>query len=371
MSVFCFLLLICYLFVVMSGYFGDVVWFGWFDLCICDGWIEMIVFDFVLLFGECVIDVSYCVVYLGWINMYYYLFQNLLKGVLVGINVDLQVWFVVVLYLCVVCFMLEFVCIVVWFGFVELLLFGVMICVDYYYLYYVGGMIEIGDLLFDEVVVFGMCFVLCCGGVLQVVGDYLGFVGIVLQFEMFDQMFVDIEWLKVCYYDVGVVLMCCVVVVLMMLIFLLLLDLLLEVVWVVCGMGLWLYLYLFEMICYVDFCCECYGKLFVEFVVECEWFGLDVWFVYFVYFEVSEIVMFVDIGIGCLYCFVSNVWFGSGIVFVLCMVVIGVLVLLGVDGVVLNELGSMMYEVNFVWFVYCVVYGVLVIMIEDVLYWGM
>lgn len=182
---------------------------------------------------------------------------------------------------------------VVCLGMVELLLLGVIICVDYYYFYYVGGGIELGDMLFDVVDEFGMCFVFCCGGVIELVSSYLGFFKMVLQFEMFDQMLVDIEWFKYCYYDDVFDVMCCVVVVLIILMFLLLLVLLVELVCVVWGMYLCMYMYLFEIDNYVCFCWEKYNCLLVEFVVEYEWFGLDVWFVYFVYLQLLEICMFV------------------------------------------------------------------------------
>lgn len=70
----------------MIGLCGDVVCVGVVDICIVGGCIVEMGFDFMFCFGECVIDVSDCIVYLGWINMYYYLFQNLFKVVLEGMN---------------------------------------------------------------------------------------------------------------------------------------------------------------------------------------------------------------------------------------------------------------------------------------------
>lgn len=225
--------LICNLQVILIGLFGEVVCYVGFDICVVDG-VIVVIGKFYVLFGEYVIDGGDCVVYLVWVNIYYYLFQLLLKGDLLGINVMFMFWLVVIFYCYCVKFDVGLFCLVVCIGMVELMCLGCGMIVDYNYLYYFGMLFDILEILFEEVEKLGLCFVLCWGIVIcmwQLEVELFS----VLCLEMFDVFLIDMQCLVRCFYDFVFVLMWCVVMVLIMLLYLVVLEemcIIVDVVWV-------------------------------------------------------------------------------------------------------------------------------------------
>lgn len=192
-------------------------------------------------------------------------------------------------------------CLVVCIGLVEFLCLGCVSVVDYNYLYWLDMFFDILEIVFSEGEVLGMCIVLCWGGVIQgwvVEQDLL----VVLCLEIFDGYMVDVEWLVSCYYDFWFEFLCWVVMVFIIVLYFVLGVQLWEMVKLVCQLGIWLYSYLLEIVDYFDVVWQKFVMMLVQFCVEYDWLGNDVWFVYLVKLLLEEIVLLGCIGIGIVYC---------------------------------------------------------------------
>lgn len=106
-----------------------------------------------------------------------------------------------------------------------------------------------------------------------------------------------------------------------------------------------LYIYLVEIFDEEDFCLQCFGLCIVDYLDSVGWFGLCIWLVYGIYFNVEEICCFGEVGIGICYCLSLNMCLVLGICLIVELEVVGVLIGLGVDGLVFNDVLNMIFEV--------------------------
>lgn len=88
-----------------------------------------------------------------------------------------------------------------------------------------------------------------------------------------------------------------------------------------------------------------FGMCMVDYLENVGWLSDCIWLVYGIYFNDDEICCLGVVGIGICYCLVLNMCLVLGICFMLDFIEVGVLIGLGVDGFVFNDVLNLMYEV--------------------------
>lgn len=300
--------------------------------------------------GEHVIDAAGCVVYPGWVNTHHHLFQSLLKGVPVGIDLPLVGWLAAV----PVAYRRHFdreemLRIAARIGLVELLLSGCTTVADHQYHYYPDMPFDASAVLFEEAERLGMRLVLCRGG--QTVARAMTDAAAPPQVapESLEAFLASVERDVLRYHDPGPMAMRRVV------------SAITTPNWS-CRpaeletmarearrLGIRLHSHLSETWDYVKWAREVHGCTPMQFVEQHGWFGADVWFAHMVHLNDEEIAFCARTGTGVAHCPQSNGRLGSGIARVPEMLQAGVPVGLAVDGAASNEAADMLSEAHACW----------------------
>ena len=320
--------------------------------------------------GEEILDAGGGVIYPGWVSTHDHLFQRLLKGVGPGMNCGLAEWLARVMHSRVARFTPDLLRIAARLGMVELLLSGATTCADHHYLYQLNASPEMSDVLFEVAEEFGLRFVLCRGGALEVEASSGLSTPQALIPETLGGYIADVERLVARFHDPSPDAMRRVVLAPTTPTFSLMPDHLDELARAARHLGIRLHSHLSETRDYVTYCKERYGCTPVEFVAEHGWLGRDVWYAHMVHVDDAELELLAQSQTGIAHCPSSNCRLGSGIARIPEMAQRSIPISLAVDGVASNESGSMLAEVNLAWLIHRATHGPQATTVEQVIQWG-
>lgn len=299
--------------------------------------------------GERLIDATDCVVQPGWVNTHHHLFQSLLKGIPVGIDLPLAGWLAAV----PVAYRRHFdgeamLRLAARIGLVELLLSGCTTVADHQYLNYPGMPYDASAIVFDEAQRLGLRLVLCRGGQTlrrEVDRDAPPQCAP----ETLEQFLAAVERDVRRFHDAGPRAMRRVVMAPTTPTWSVPAEQLVPIAREARRLGIRLHSHLSETTDYVDYCRAVHGCTPVEFAGRHEWLGPDVWFAHMVHLSPAEIALLAQTGTGIAHCPQSNGRLGSGIAPVPTLLAAGVPVSLGVDGAASNEAADMASEAHAAW----------------------
>jgi 8-oxoguanine deaminase len=298
---------------------------------------------------EPIIDAQDCVIYPGWINTHHHLFQSLVKGVPIGINVPLTQWLSDVPVMYRRFFDQEAVLrLAVRVGLIELLKSGCTTVADHQYHYYPKMPYDASEVVFSEAEKLGMRMVLCRGG---------GTKSRVHEKapppeaapESVEQFMASIEDVTRRYHQSGARPMRKVVSAITTPTWSTDPTSLLAMARQARQLGIGMHSHLSETYDYVRFCREVHQCSPMEFVEKHEWVGPDVWFAHMVHLDAAEIARCARTKTSIAHCPQSNGRLGSGIAPVPEMLAAGVAVSLAVDGAASNEAADMLSEAHACW----------------------
>lgn len=355
---------------VMTGLSGEQARIDGADIRVRDGRILQIEAGLTPQAGEDVLDASGGVVYPGWVNTHDHLFQRLLKGVGSGMNSGLAEWLARVLHSRVARVTPELLRVAARLGMAELLLSGSTTCADHHYLYQRNAPPEMSDVLFEVAAEFGVRFVLCRGGALEIEASSGLATPQSLIPETFDEYVEDVQRLVSRFHDPKPDAMRRIVLAPTTPTFSLMPHALSGLAQAARGLGIRLHSHLSETRDYVAFCKERYGCTPTEFVGDRGWLGPDVWYAHMVHVDDSELTLLAETGTGIAHCPTSNCRLGSGIARIPEMAQRSIPVSLAVDGTASNESGGMLAEVNLAWLLHRATHGPDATTVEQVIQWG-
>lgn len=298
--------------------------------------------------AERVLDASDCVVYPAWINTHHHLFQSLLKGDPLGINVTLMPWLTAIPFRYRPAFDESRFRTAARIGLVELALSGCATVADHNYLYAPGLGFDTSDILFEEADRLGLRFVLCRGGQTRVrqVEDSLP---ASLRPERFENYLADVERLASRYHDPAPDARRKVVLAPTNPLHGVDAGQLRESAAFARGLGLRMHTHLSETVSYQDDAQRIAGKSAVQYCADNGWVGGDVSFAHLVKLDPEEIALLGATGTGVAHCAQCNARLGSGIAPVEALEAAGAKISIGVDGAASNEAADMYSEVHTAW----------------------
>ena len=355
---------------VMTGLSGAEARIAGANVRIRDGRILQIDAGLMPLPGEDVLDASGCVIYPGWVNTHDHLFQRLLKGVSAGMNSGLAQWLASVMHARVARVTPDLLRVAARLGMAELLLSGSTTCADHHYLYQRNSPAELSDVLFEVAEEFGVRFVLCRGGALEIEAASGLATPQALIPETFDEYVGSVEALVSRFHETQPDAMRRVVLAPTTPTFSLMPHALSGLAQAARDLGIYLHSHLSETRDYVSFCQERYGCTPIEFVADRGWLGPDVWYAHLVHVDDSELALLAQTGTGIAHCPTSNCRLGSGIARIPEMAQRSIPIALGVDGTASNESGGMLAEVHMAWLLHRATHGAEATTVEQVIQWG-
>lgn len=298
--------------------------------------------------GEAQIDATDCVIYPAWVNTHHHLFQSLLKGDPVGINMTLTPWLAATPYRFRAAFDEDTFRLAARIGLVELLRSGCGTVADHNYLYYPGMPFDSSAILFEEAAALGLRFVLCRGGATrtrQLESDLPQ----ALRPESLDDFLADCTRLAAQYHDAAPDALRRVVIAPTTPLYSMSPEELRTCARTARKLGLRLHSHLSETVEYQNAALAKFASTPVGFCAEYEWVGHDVWFAHLVKLGADEIRLLGDTGTGIAHCPQSNGRLGSGIADLPALERAGVPVSIGVDGAASNEAADMISETHAAW----------------------
>jgi 8-oxoguanine deaminase len=299
--------------------------------------------------GEEIIDAQDCVIYPGWINTHHHLFQSLVKGVPIGINVPLTQWLSDVPVMYRRFFDQEAVLrLAVRVGLIELLKSGCTTVADHQYHYYPNMPYDASEVVFDEATKLGMRMVLCRGGGTKA-RVHEKTPPIQAAPESVESFMASIEAVTQRYHQTGARPMRKVVSAITTPTWSTDPASLIAMARQARRLGIGMHSHLSETYDYVRFCREVHQCTPMQFVENHEWVGPDVWFAHMVHLDAAEIARCARTKTSIAHCPQSNARLGSGIAPVPEMLAAGVAVSLAVDGAASNEAADMLSEAHACW----------------------
>jgi 8-oxoguanine deaminase len=299
--------------------------------------------------GEEIIDAQDCVIYPGWINTHHHLFQSLVKGVPIGINVPLTQWLSDVPVMYRRFFDQEAVLrLAVRVGLIELLKSGCTTVADHQYHYYPNMPYDASEIVFDEATKLGMRMVLCRGGGTKARAHEKA-PPIQAAPESVEAFMASIEAVTQRYHQTGARPMRKVVSAITTPTWSTDPASLIAMARQARRLGIGMHSHLSETYDYVRFCREVHQCTPMQFVENHEWVGPDVWFAHMVHLDAAEIARCARTKTSIAHCPQSNARLGSGIAPVPEMLAAGVAVSLAVDGAASNEAADMLSEAHACW----------------------
>jgi cytosine/adenosine deaminase-related metal-dependent hydrolase len=300
--------------------------------------------------GERVLDATGCVIYPGWVNTHHHLFQSLLKGIPAGIDLPLVGWLAAVPVRYRRFFdHEEALRVAARVGLVELMLSGCTTVCDHQYHLYPGMPFDASAAVFDEAERLGLRLVLARGG--QTVARALTDSSAPLQVApvTVDQFMASVEADVRRFHDPGPRAMRRVASAITTPNWSCRPDELVAMARQARRLGIRLHSHLSETHDYVRWAHEVHGCTPLQFAMDREWLGPDVWFAHMVHLSDDEIALAARTGTGVAHCPQSNARLGSGIARVPEMLAAGVPVGLAVDGAASNEAADMLSEAHACW----------------------
>jgi 8-oxoguanine deaminase len=299
--------------------------------------------------GEEIIDAQDCVIYPGWINTHHHLFQSLVKGVPIGINVPLTQWLSDVPVMYRRFFDQEAVLrLAVRVGLIELLKSGCTTVADHQYHYYPNMPYDASEVVFDEATKLGMRMVLCRGGGTKA-RVHEKTPPMQAAPESVESFMASIEAVTQRYHQTGARPMRKVVSAITTPTWSTDPASLIAMARQARRLGIGMHSHLSETYDYVRFCREVHQCTPMQFVENHEWVGPDVWFAHMVHLDAAEIARCARTKTSIAHCPQSNARLGSGIAPVPEMLAAGVAVSLAVDGAASNEAADMLSEAHACW----------------------
>jgi 8-oxoguanine deaminase len=299
--------------------------------------------------GEEIIDAQDCVIYPGWINTHHHLFQSLVKGVPIGINVPLTQWLSDVPVMYRRFFDQEAVLrLAVRVGLIELLKSGCTTVADHQYHYYPNMPYDASEVVFDEATKLGMRMVLCRGGGTKA-RVHEKTPPVQAAPESVEAFMASIETVTKRYHQTGARPMRKVVSAITTPTWSTDPASLIAMARQARRLGIGMHSHLSETYDYVRFCREVHQCTPMQFVENHEWVGPDVWFAHMVHLDAAEIARCARTKTSIAHCPQSNARLGSGIAPVPEMLAAGVGVSLAVDGAASNEAADMLSEAHACW----------------------
>ena len=298
--------------------------------------------------GERTLDATHCVIYPAWVNTHHHLFQSLLKGEPMGLDLSLTPWLGATPYRFRAAFDEETFRLAARIGLVELARSGCGTVADHNYLYYPGMPYDTSAILFEEADALGLRFVLCRGGATrtrQLESDLPQ----ALRPETLDQFLADCERLVRTYHQPTPDAMRRVVMAPTTPLYSMSPDELRECARTARSLGIRLHSHLSETVEYQNAASAMHGTSPVDFCGSVEWLGPDVWFAHLVKLSAGEISTLGATGTGIAHCPQSNGRLGSGIADIAALEAAGIPVSMGVDGAASNEAADMISEVHAAW----------------------
>lgn len=297
---------------------------------------------------ERVIDATDCVVYPAWINTHHHLFQSLLKGEPLGLNLTLTPWLGATPYRFRAAFDEDTFRLAARIGLIELVRSGCGTVADHNYLYYPGMPFDSSAILFEEAEALGLRFVLCRGGATRTRGLESALPQ-ALRPETLDAYLADCERLVARYHQHGPDAMRRVVMAPTTPLYSMSPEELRTCARTARALGIRLHSHLSETVEYQNTAAAMHGTRPVDFCGEHEWLGPDVWFAHLVKLSAPEIHALGETGTGIAHCPQSNGRLGSGIADIPALEAAGVPVSIGVDGAASNEAADMISETHAAW----------------------
>jgi cytosine/adenosine deaminase-related metal-dependent hydrolase len=290
--------------------------------------------------GETVIDASNAVVTPGLVNTHHHLFQSALKAVPEGMNEALAAWLRLVPYTYWNRIDEEALRVSATIGLAELVLSGATTISDHHYFYSERYDYDPGDVLFETAQRFGVRFVLARGGATKgrrFDGDDIAPVPV----EPLQKMIDGVAATARRWHDPSPDSMRRVAFAPTTPTFSLEEPELRQVVAESRRMGLRLHSHLSENMDYVTHTLIHYGKRPMQWLVEHDWLGPDVWFAHLVECDEEEARLLADTGTAMAHCPQANTRLGSGIAPAALLDRLGGTVSLAVDGAAANEAADM------------------------------
>jgi len=298
--------------------------------------------------GERVLDATDCVVYPAWINTHHHLFQSLLKGEPLGLNLTLTPWLGATPYRFRAAFDEHTFRLAARIGLIELVRSGCGTVADHNYLYYPGMPFDSSAILFEEAEALGLRFVLCRGGATRTRGLESDLPQ-ALRPETLDAFLADCERLTARYHQAGPDAMRRVAMAPTTPLYSMAPEELRTCARTARRLGIRLHSHLSETVEYQNAAATAHGATPVAFCAEYEWSGPDVWFAHLVKLSPAEIRMLGETRTGIAHCPQSNGRLGSGIADIPALEAAGVPVSIGVDGAASNEAADMISETHAAW----------------------
>jgi len=289
--------------------------------------------------GEEVLDASGCVVAPGLVNTHHHLFQSVLKGVPVGMDVGLDTWLEKVPYTFWPRIDEETLRISARIGLVELALTGATTVCDHHYVFSDRYDYDPAEVLFDEAGKLGLRFVLARGGMTK--GREFGGGVPPAPTETLTQFLDGVAATAARWNDPSNVPMTRVVCAPTTPNFNLAPESLPEIAAEARHLGLRLHAHLSENEAYAAHTLRAFGQRPVPWLAQNDWLGSDVWFAHLVDLERDEVALLAETGTGMSHCPQANARLGSGIAPAPALHAQGGVVSLAVDGAGANEAADM------------------------------
>jgi cytosine/adenosine deaminase-related metal-dependent hydrolase len=318
---------------------------------------------------ETVHDARDCVVYPAWVNTHHHLFQSLLKGIPVGIDLPLIAWLEAVPVTYRQFVNEDSLRVAATVGIAELLLSGCTTIADHHYSYWPDMPFDGSAVLFDVAEKMGVRFVLMRGGATKV-RDFEGSAPPESRPETFDGMMASVENDVRRFHQTGGDASRQVVLAPTTPTWSVHPEELPEFAEAARKLGIKRHSHLSETDDYVAFCREVHGCTPLEFVERYDWVGDDVFFAHLVHVSNPELDTLANSRTGMCHCSQSNCRLGSGIAPAPALFKRGGRVSLGVDGAASNEAADMISETHSAWHVHRAAHGADAVTVEEVIHWG-